>query len=186
MAVVNVKSALVTGMDATPRALGSGYVAGANDITTTAVVACGATDSAASVYRVGFLPSGVLLSDLSIINDANTAGTSYKFGVGYQTQDIGKVQVIPGVNSYSTTLPVQYADQIFASGVSMASARTVWTPILLPAILNGTGTALQTTLRVWELLGLAQDPYVVFHLLITAVTPGTAGGNIAVRFNYMN
>ena len=183
MAVVNVKSLLVSNMDAQPRVISSGYMSGGNDTTITAVVACGASDTAASVYRVGFLPSGVLLSDLAVMNDANTAGTSYKFGVAYSTQDTGKPYILPGTASYSTTLPVQYADQIFASGITMASARNIWTPLLNPAILSGTGAPANVALRVWELLGLAQDPFSLFHLIMTAVTPGTAGGNVAVRYN---
>ncbi len=71
MAVVNVKSTIVSNYDAQPRVLTNGYISGAPDTTGCGIVPLGATDSATSVYRIAFLPSGVLLSDLAIMNDAN-------------------------------------------------------------------------------------------------------------------
>ena len=172
MAVVNVKSVTVQNYEAQPRILTSGYQAGANDIVANGIVACGATDSAGSVYRIGFIPSGARLEDIQIQNDANTAGTSYKLGVLFATADGGAVVVT-------------YSDQIFASGVSMAAARAAWTSIYNPSILNAGGLCANTNLRIWELLGLAADPYKEFHLAWSAVTPGTAGGNIATQYTYV-
>jgi hypothetical protein len=172
MAVVNVKSIIVSNYDAQPRVLTSGYIAGSNDTTSTAIVACGASDSATSVYRAMYIPSGVLLSDLAIMNDANTGGTSYKFGVAFNTQDGG-------------ALPVANSDLIFASTITMASARNVWTNILNPSILNAGGLPANVNLRVWELLGLAADPFKEYHLIMTAVTAGTGGGNVAIRANWL-
>ncbi len=172
MAVVNVKSVTVTNYEAQPRVLSSGYFAGANDIVANGIVTTGATDSANSTYRVGFIPSGARIEDIQVQNDANTAGTSYQLGVYYQTVDGGAV-------------PVAGAAQIFANAVTFATARNVWTSIYNPSILAAGGLPANTNLRVWELLGLAADPFKEYHLVWTAVTPGTAGGNIATQYTYV-
>ena len=172
MAVVNIKSTIVSNYDAQPRILTSGYIAGSGDTTTTGVVAVGATDSATSVYRICYLPSGVLVSDLAIMNDAMAAGTSYKFGVALNTQDGG-------------ALPVANSDLIFASVITMVGARNIWTAILNPSILNAGGLPANVNLRVWELLGLTADPFKEYHLIMTAVTPATGAGNVAVRLNWL-
>ncbi len=55
----------------------------------------------------------------------------------------------------------------------------------LPLDLNAGGAIANLNLRVWELLGLAADPEAMYHLIVTAVTAGTAGGNLAVRYNWL-
>lgn len=170
MAVVNVKSVQVSNFDAQPRILTNPWIALGSVEAGVGIVACGATDSGGSTYRVGFIRSGDFVNSLQVMNDANAAGTSYKFGVALNTQDGG-------------ALPVTFADQIFASAVSMVGARSIFTEILFPSILNAGGLAANTNLRVWELLGLTVDPFKEYHLLMTAVTPGTGGGNVAVKYS---
>lgn len=172
MAVVNVKSVLVSNYDAQPRILSNGYIAGAGDTITCGICLAGAADSAASVYRVGFIPSGARIQDVQLQNDANTAGTSYKIGVAFATQDGGG-------------LPVALADQIFGSVITMAAARNVWTSVYNPSILGAGGLPANNNLRVWELLGLAADPFKEYHVIITAVTPGSVGGNMAVQYSWL-
>ena len=72
MAVVNTKGTLVSNYDAVPRILSSGYLAGANDTVGVSTVAAVSTDSIASTYRFGFIPSGVRVEDIQIMNDATT------------------------------------------------------------------------------------------------------------------
>jgi hypothetical protein len=80
MAVVNTKSVIINNYEAQPRVLTSGYLAGAGDTIQVATVAAAATDSIASTYRYGFLPSGVRVQDIQLMNDATTAGV-WKLGV---------------------------------------------------------------------------------------------------------
>lgn len=172
MGVVNVKATQISNFDAQPRILTQPYIERTTEQTGIGIVSCGASDSAGSIYRLGFLPSGALLSSLSVMNDANTSGTSYKFGVALNTNDGGG-------------LPVANSDQIFASVVSMASARTALTGILSPSILNAGGLAANFNLRIWELLGLTSDPDKLYHLIMTAVTAGSAGGSVAAKYSYL-
>jgi hypothetical protein len=85
MAVVNTKSTTVSNYDAQPRVLTSGYIAGANDTVNVGVVAAGSADSIGSTYRFAFLPSGVRIEDIQMMNDATTAGTM-NLGVYCNTQ----------------------------------------------------------------------------------------------------
>jgi hypothetical protein len=170
MAVVSLNSSQLTNAYSTPVILSNPFLAGGNDIVEVANIAYGATDSAGSIYRYVRVPSNARIQDIQAMNDVNTAGTSYKCGV-FLTG--------PGV------VPVAFADQIFFSAVSFATIRSVWTSLFFPAILNATGSAANAGLRIFELLGLATDPSVVYDLGVTAVTAGSAGGNVALAVSYV-
>lgn len=84
MAVVTRLSQLVSNYEAQPRVLSNGYVAGGSDTIGVAIVAAVAGDSIASVYKIGYLPSGVRVQDIQIQSDALTAGA---FNLGIMTND---------------------------------------------------------------------------------------------------
>lgn len=182
MAVVNSKSALVTNYDAQPRVLSSGYVAGGSDTISVGTVATVATDSIGSTYRFGFISSGVRVQDIQLMNDATTAGV-WQLGVYCNTQQ-GGVFTTGGVpaNAAAGAVPVTNANLIFGAGISTAAANSVWKSVYSPAILNGGFLAANTSLRVWELLGLSVDPEYLFHLVLTATTAPTAVGTIALQW----
>lgn len=169
MAVVNINSAQLTNFYSTPVVLSNAYVSGGMDWTATDICAMGATDSANSTYRFCRIRSNALLFNISVMNDANTAGTSYKCGV-----------LLPNSGGVVSTS----SDQIFFSAVTMASARNTWTPLLFPSIGAGGGLVANVQKRVWELCGLASDPSAEYEIVVTAVTPGTAGGNLALQINW--
>lgn len=170
MAVVTVNSTQIANALSTPVVLSSPYLSGGNDINMVDNAVAGASDSAGSQYRYFRIPSNARLDDIQVMNDANTSGTSYKCGV----------YLING-----GAVPVTYADQIFFSAVTMASARSVWTSLYAPTVLNGSYSPANVTKRVWELLGLSADSETFYELVITAVTAGSAGGNMAVRMSYV-
>lgn len=172
MAVVNIKSTVVSNADSTPVILNNPYQAYGGDYTETAFAAAGATDSAASVYRFFRIPSGARIMDVQVMNDANTAGTSYKCGVLFVAGDGGGV-VVAG------------SDQICFAAVTMAAARNIWTSLYFPSILAAGGLVANTGLRIWELLGLTADPFKIYDFAISATTAGTAGGNMAVQLSYV-
>lgn len=170
MAVVNVNSTQITNDLATPPVLNNPYIAGGVYRECVDVCAMGATDSANSTYRFCRVPSNARIGDVEVMNDANTGGTSYK--CGFYLINGGAVAVTNG-------------DLVLFSAATMASARNVWTSLYFPAILNGGGAVANTGKRVWELLGLTVDPNVVYDLVVTAVTPGTAGGNLSLKVAYI-
>lgn len=170
MSVVNVNSTQITNALATPPVLNNSYTAGGNDFTGTDVCAMGASDSASSTYRFCRIPSNAMIIDVRVMNDANTSGTSYKCGVLL-------------VNGGSTV--VAGSDAIlFPSGTTMASARNVWTSLFFPAVAGSSAAVANVTKRVWELLGLTSDPNAIYDVVVTAVTAGSAGGNLALQVNW--
>lgn len=168
MAVVNIKSTSITNADATPLTLSNPQIARGQPVESIAAISMGASDSANSTYRVCRISSSARLSSLQVANDANTGGTSYKAGVLLTAADGGGTAV-------------SNSDGIFFSAVTMASARANFTELLSPAIAGNSASVANMEKRVWELLGLSADPYKVYDLAVTAVTPGSAGGNLAVK-----
>jgi hypothetical protein len=228
MAIVNTKGTLISNYDATPRILTSGYLAGANDTNTVGVVAAVSTDNIGSTYRFGFMPSGIRLIDIQMMNDATTAGV-WQLGVYCNTQQSlnlggpgfsvqtwsstvayvpGNVVLLAGVVYYCTTgntnsqppsgnwttggaqvvaagaIPIPNANLIFGQAVSTAAAKTIWTSVYTPQIGAVATTAANVNLRVWELMGMVQDPEYMFHLVATATTAPTANGNIALQYTW--
>lgn len=228
MAIVNTKGTLISNYDAVPRILSSGYQAGANDTVGVSTVAAASTDNIASTYRFGFLPSGVRIEDIQLMNDATTAGI-WKLGVLCNTQQAlnlggpgfsvqtwnsaqayvpGNVVLFNGVVYYCTAgntnsqppsgnwttgnaqvaaagaVPIPNADQILATGVSTAAANPNWKSVYSPSIGAVGFAAANVGLRVWELLGMVQDPEYMFHLVATATTAPTANGNISLQYSW--
>jgi hypothetical protein len=172
MAVVNIKSNLVTNADSTPVVLNSPYQSFSRPIVQTAVAAIGATDTAASVYRFVRIPSSALIQDIRLLNETSmTTGTSYKAGVIFTGADGGGTVV---TNS----------DTIFFSAISLVTTRLVWTSVYAPSLLAGGVLAANASLRIWELLGLTADPIKLYDLAVTATTAATVGGNLAMQVSY--
>src|ERR1700722_16137042 len=89
------------------------------------------------------------------------------------------------VLSAPASLPIPNAGQIFATAVSTATADATWKSIYAPTILTAAYTAGNVALRVWELLGMVQDPEYMFHLVMTCTTAPTAVGNIALQWSWV-
>lgn len=226
MAVVNRLSTPVSNYEAQPRVLTSGYLIGANDTVGVATVATVATDSIASTYKYAFIPSGVRIQDIQLMNDATTAGV-WKLGL-YTNDNQGlnlalslntwnsTTAYVPGnvvqyngvvyycttgntnsappsgnwttgnaVNAAPGTIPIPNADQIFATGVSTAAANANWKSIYAPSVGAVGALTANVNLRVWELMGFAQDPFYEFLLTLTATTAPTAVGTIALQFSWV-
>lgn len=116
MAVVNTKSTLISNYEAQPRVLSSGYLAGGSDTITVAVVPAAATDSIGSTYRFGFLPSGVRVQDIQLMNDATTAGV-WQLGVYLNdTQNLNQALYLSAWNATTAYVPgnvVQYQGVVY-------------------------------------------------------------------------
>jgi hypothetical protein len=227
VAVVNRSSTIVSNYAAQPRILTSGYIAGANDTVGLATVTTVATDSIASVYKYGFIPSGVRIEDIQMMNDATTAGT-WNFGVQMNdTQSLnlglslntwnattayvpgnvvqylgvvyycttGNTNSVPPSGNWTTggsvvaaasTVPIPNSNLIFATtAVSTASANINWKSVYAPSIGAVGPAAANATLRIWELMGFAQDPFYEFLLVATAAVAPTAVGGITLQWTWV-
>lgn len=84
-----------------------------------------------------------------------------------------------------STLVIAAASAILGSGISTAAAKTAWTSVYTPKVTTITASASNVMLRIWELLGMQQDPYYEFILALTSTTAPTANGNIAMQFSWV-
>ena len=82
------------------------------------------------------------------------------------------------------SIPIPNAQLILAQGVSTAAANATWKPIYSPQQLTVVG-AINTQLRIWELLGMVQDPFYEFLIAMTSTTAPTANGNIALQWEWV-
>ena len=226
MPVVTRQGSLVTNYNAQPRILSSGYQAGANDTVSVGTVAAVSTDSIASVYKFGYIPSGVRMEDVQLMNDATTAGIwnlglytndqqSLNLGLSLATWNAttayvpGNVVQLANVVYYCTTgntgsqppsgnwttggavvaaasaLAIPNNDKIFTTAVSTAAAKSVNTSIYSPSVGAVGFLAANAALRVWELMGFAQDPFYEFELALTATTAPTANGGITLQWTWV-
>jgi hypothetical protein len=230
MAVVTRLSTVISNYEATPRVLTSGYIAGTTETLGCAIVAAVSTDSIASVYKFGYIPSSVRITDLQLMNDATTAGV-WQLGIicndnqalnmggpGYSVQTwnsttayvTGNVVQYNGVIYYATasstgstppsgnwttggavvaqpgSVPIPNAGMIFnTTGTSTAAANVNWKSVYSPSLGGSVATtAANLNYRVWELLGMVQDPDYLFILTATATTAPTANGNIALQWRW--
>jgi len=142
------------------------------------VIRIGPADIAGTVYRLFRLPAEAIVTKLQIMNDANPTGSQYKLGL---LAPNGGGIIVPG------------SDSVLFPSISLDTARSGWADIFVPATASGPAAVSNVGKRVWELLGLANDPNlspqitskdVLYDVALTCITPGTTGGYVAVCMEY--
>lgn len=116
-----------------------------------------AADDDGSIYRLVTVGSNITLYELQISNDAITGGTDYDIGL-----------YLAGVGNAAVDADV------FADGLDLSSAGDKVNGLTAPDIAN-LGKPL------WEILGLSEDPKVLYDIAVTGNTVGTAAGTITVH-----
>ena len=174
MALVTRLSTTVSNYEAQPRILTSGYISGSNDTVCVATVAAVSTDSIGSIYRFGFLPSGVRVQDIQLQNDATTAGVwtagiylndNQGLNVAAPSGPLGTIQTWNSTTAYVTGNVVQYNGVIYyasAGSTNSAPPSGNWTTGLsanLPAssipipnaqLIFATGVSTATANTTWK------------------------------------
>lgn len=125
---------------------------------------------------VAYVPGNVVLLG-GVVYYCTTGNTNSQPPSGNWTT--GSTQV-----AAAGSVPIPNADQILGTGISTAAAKTIWTSIYTPSVGAVATTASNVNLRVWELLGMVQDPEYMFHLTLTATTAPTANGNISLQMTW--
>jgi hypothetical protein len=92
----------------------------------------------------------------------------------------GLAAVIP-----PATLVIASAVGILGTGISTAAASTTWKSVYSPTVTTSAYAASNVNLRIWELLGMAQDPYYEFVMALTATTAPTAVANISLQLTWV-
>ena len=163
MAVVEVKSTLVTNADATPVVLNSPRVDGAFEHVKVATAAITDTNSIGSTYRMFRVPSNAVVTDLRIYSP--DIGTTTVADIGLYAADGGAV-----------------ADaDFFASALSLKDGALNGTDVLHESAVFSIANSGK---ELWDALGLTADPSVSYDVTLTLTAAADATGTVKLIGRY--
>jgi hypothetical protein len=163
MAVVAVKSTLITNADATPVVLNSPRVDGGSERVAVATAAITDTDSIASTYRMFRVPSNAVMTDLRIYSP--DIGTTTITDIGLYAADGGAV-----------------ADaNFFADALSLKDGALNGVDVLHEAAVF---TIANSGKELWDALALTSDPGVFYDVTLTLTAAADATGTVKLVGRY--
>lgn len=163
MAVVEVKSTLITNADATPVVLNSPRVDGAFEHVKVATAAITSGDSIGSTYRMFRVPSNAVVTDLRIYSP--DIGTTTVSDIGLYAADGGAV-----------------ADaDFFASALSLKDGALNGTDVLHESAVFSIANSGK---ELWDALGLTADPSVSYDVVLTLTAAADATGTVKLIGRY--
>jgi len=165
MAVVAVKSTLVTNADALPAVLNNPRVDGGFERIEVATVAITSGDTTASTYRMFRVPSNAVMTDLRIYSPDIGTTTIADIGLYRTAKDGGAVQD---------------AD-FFASALSLKDGALNGTDVLHEAAVF---TIANSGKELWDALGLTSDPSVFYDVALTLTGDADATGTVKLIGRY--
>ena len=180
MAVVNLKSTLITNRDATPKVLTDAGISGGDLRQDYGWVFTGSADSAASTYRLCQVPSNARLTSLSMTNGALGSGCLIDTAVWYPTNvPVGGASFVPA--SSSATL---ISSSAFTTAIVGNTANT--TPSELVVTTNTRQSPNYQEMPLWQMLNLPADPEMYldigFSVNVAVATAGYIG--LKATFSY--
>jgi len=165
MAVVAVKSTLITNADATPVVFNSPRVDGGFERIEVATAAITSGDSIASTYRMFRVPSNAVMTDLRIYSPDIGTTTIADIGLYRTAKDGGAVQD---------------AD-FFASALSLKDGALNGVDVLHEAAVF---TIANSGKELWDALGLTSDPSVFYDVTLTLTGDADATGTVKLIGRY--
>lgn len=163
MAVVAVKSTLITNADATPAVLNSPRVDGAFERVKVATVAITSGDNTGSVYRMFRVPSNAVVTDLRIYSP--DIGTTTISDIGLYAADGGAV-----VDA-----------DFFASALSLKDGALNGVDVLHESAVFSIANSGK---ELWDALGLSADPSVSYDVAFTLTGDADATGTVKLIGRY--
>lgn len=163
MAVVAVKSTLITNADATPVVLNSPRVDGAFEHVKVATAAITSGDDIASTYRMFRVPSNAVMTDLRIYSP--DIGTTTISDIGLYAADGGAV-----VDA-----------DFFASALSLKDGALNGTDVLHESAVFSIANSGK---ELWDALGLTSDPSVFYDVAFTLTAAADATGTVKLIGRY--
>lgn len=163
MAVVNVKSGLITNRDASPRTLNSAALESGRVRSKCGTVEVTNGDSIGSTFRLCSVPSNARVRSIRLYCDAITSAAA---DVGlYQTTENSSAVV--DADAYGSAVSIASAN---ATGIEVAfEARNI------DKIAN----------RVWQDAGLSADPTREYDIVATLTAAATATGTLSFDVEYV-
>ena len=165
MAVVNLKSTLVTNADAVPAVLNNPRVDGGFERIEVATVAITDTDSIASTYRMFRLPSNAVVTDLRIYSPDIGTTTITDIGLYRTAKDGGAV-----VDA-----------NFFADALSLKDGALNGTDVLHESAVFSIANSGK---EIWDALGLTSDPSVFYDVAFTLTADADATGTVKLIGRY--
>jgi hypothetical protein len=163
MAVVEVKSTLITNADATPVVFNSPRVDGGFERIEVATAAITDTNSIGSTYRMFRVPSNAVMTDLRIYSP--DIGTTTIADIGLYAADGGAV-----VDA-----------DFFASAVSLKDGALNGTDVLHESAVFSIANSGK---ELWDALGLTSDPNVSYDVTLTLTAAADATGTVKLIGRY--
>lgn len=161
MAIVNTKSTIVSNLDAGVNT--QSYYNGGVKRSAVATVEKAASDSNGSVFRFFRVPSHARIDYLGIASDVITGFTALEVGV-----------FEAGASSPTVT-------QLFASAVDLSAGKTM-TDITYESAATDISKIEQ---RLWERIGLSEDPKCMYDVCGYGTTVGTYAGTISMKIEWV-
>jgi hypothetical protein len=165
MAVVAVKSTLITNADATPAVLNSPRVDGGFERIEVATVAITSGDDIASTYRMFRVPSNAVMTDLRIYSPDIGTTTISDIGLYRTAKDGGAV-----VDA-----------DFFASALSLKDGALNGTDVLHESAVFSIANSGK---ELWDALGLTADPSVFYDVAFTLTGAADATGTVKLIGRY--
>jgi len=175
MAVVTLKSTMITNRDATPKVLTDAFVANGEMLEVEGYVAPANGDSATSKYKLCDVPSNARMSSLLMQCTALGAGAQLALGVFWPT-------FIPlGADLLASNAGLAIDDDFFATAVDVSAA------LAQSEFINesGTNTIAKQEMPLWQALGLASDPGINLDIVASVVVAIAAAGFVSVKARYI-
>ncbi len=170
MAVVTLKSTVITNATASPVVLTGGYIANGNLRESQGFANIGSGDDIASTYRLFRLRSSDRVSALRVYcADIGTTALA----------DIG----LYNVSSVSAGAVVDV--DFFASALSISGGALNGVDITFEAAANN-GILTNGEKRIWEALGLTSDPCKEYDVVATLTAASDAAGTVLFRCQFVS
>lgn len=177
--MANLKSTLVTNRDATPKVLTDAFLSGGILEETQGSVKTGASDAAASTYRLVQVPSNAKVSQIYWQADALGSGCILDVAVWYPT-------LVP--QGGANFLAASVASTLVSSSIFATALAGSGSAVPLTEITNQSTNylvPLQET-PLWNVLGLTADPEIDFDMgfSLRGATASAGYAGLKVRYQY--
>lgn len=177
MAVVNLKSTLLTNRDATPKVLSDAMLAGGIMEEVIGSVKTNNGDNIGSQYRLIQVPSNARVSQLYWQADALGSGCILDVAVWYPT-----TLPLGGANFLtSSSQSALISSSIFATALAGSASAVAITEITNQSLNYGIGVQEQA---LWQALGLTADPEIDFDMGFTLRGATAAAGYVGLKCRY--
>lgn len=168
MATEDLKSAAITNRDAAPQTVNDRRLSGGDLKESVATIEAGAGDTS-SKYRMIQIPSHARVSEIQLFSDDVGASGAVDIGLYDTTQNGGAV-----------------VDQdFFASAVDVNTAALNGSIVTYEAGLS-TNQIDDIEKKLWQQLGLTEDPKKSYDIVLTPSTALATGGTLSLRVRYVD